>query len=336
MNTVNRPGRYNLFVFLFLPVILIFSSCASEAEKLTIHETPGALIIRTGEQALLTYNNAESLPPDSIDPLYKRSAYIHPLCSPGGEVLTAIRPADHLHHFGIWNPWTHTIIDGKRVDFWNLGEGQGTVRFEAFLEKYELDGAAGFSTSHKHLYFLEDGSEKVAMNEVWKVTVSDLQEDHYLLDLSTTLSTPLDSGILLEQYRYGGGLGYRATERWGATNSTILTSEGKSRVNMDGTGARWTLVDGESSLPQGRSGILFLSHPDNRSHPEPLRMWEPESHNGKANLFLNITPIRNQEWFLEPGNTYTLKYRMVVFDGILTPEEADHYWKEFAAGEPAL
>ena len=322
---------HRLFFSFLLPALLLCASCTPEPEKLTLHQTAGAMIIMAGNQALLTYNSAQTIPPDSIDPLFTRSAYIHPLCSPGGEVLTAIRPADHLHHFGIWNPWTHTRIEGRRVDVWNLGEGQGTVRFDAFLEQYELDHAAGFSTGQKHIYYLEDGSEEVAMNEVWKVTVSHLQKDHYMLDLSATLTTPLDSGILLEKYRYGGGLAYRATERWGACNSNILTSEGKTRANMDGTGARWTLIDGESSVPQGRSGILFLSHPNNRAHPEPVRMWEPSSNNGLSNLFLNITPTRNQPWFLEPGKSYELKYRMLVFDGILTPEEADQYWAEFAS-----
>jgi Family of unknown function (DUF6807) len=317
------------FLCFLLPALLLCTSCKPEPEELRLETTENALVIKAGEQELLTYNNAESLLPDSIDPLYRRSAYIHPLCSPGGEVLTAIGPADHLHHYGIWNPWTHTRVKGRRVDFWNLGEGQGTVRFEAFLEQYESKQAAGFRVSHKHICFLEDGGEEVAINEIWKVTISHQQKDRYLLDLSTTLSTPLDSGILLEQYRYGGGLGYRATERWGAGNSTILTSEGKTRPDMDGTGARWTLVEGESSVLQGRSGILFLSHPNNRAHPEPLRMWPPDSQNGKANLFLNITPIRNREWLLEPGKTYELKYRMVVFDGTLTSEEADQYWKDF-------
>ena len=81
--------------------------------------------------------HTETLPPEGIDPLYKRSAYIHPLWSPGGEVLTRIQPPDHYHHYGIWNPWTHTHFDTMKVDFWNLAEGQGTVRFAEYLEMQE-------------------------------------------------------------------------------------------------------------------------------------------------------------------------------------------------------
>ena len=46
-------------------------------------------------------------------------------------------------------------------------------------------------------------------------------------------------------------------------------------------------------------------------------------------MFFEFCPIRHQEWVLEPGIEYMLQYRMVVFDGELTPEEAEQYWKEF-------
>ena len=82
-------------------------------------------------------------------------------------------------------------------------------------------------------------------------------------------------------------------------------------------------------MEEGRSGILFLSHPANQAHPEPMRMWPPDSNEGKENVFFEFCPIRHQEWVLEPGKAYTLKYRMVVFDGTLSPEDAEAYWSNF-------
>jgi hypothetical protein len=150
-----------------------------------------------------------------------------------------------------------------------------------------------------------------------------------MVDLVTTLVCPLEHGITLEQYRYGGGLGYRGTERWWPGNATVLSSEGKTWADADATQARWVRIEGESSVPEGRSGILFLSHPNNRSHPEPMRMWPPNSNGGKENVFFEFCPIRHQEWVLEPGKEYVLKYRMVVFDGAVSTEQAEAYWKEF-------
>jgi hypothetical protein len=85
-------------------------------------------------------------------------------------------------------------------------------------------------------------------------------------------------------------------------------------------------VEGESNVPRGRSGILFLSHPENREHPEPMRVWPPQQQGGISNVYFQFCPIRHNPWVLEPGKTYTLKYRMVVFDGELTAEEAEEYW----------
>lgn len=282
-----------------------------------------------GEQPVLSYVHTETLPPEGVDPVYKRSAYIHPLWSPGGERLTRIQPPDHWHHYGIWNPWTRTHFGDYKVDFWNLADKQGTVRFAEYLEKIEEEDLAGFLVRQEHIYYKEDGSEGVAMNETWKVTVKNLEGPAYMVDLLTTLSTPLVSGITLEQYRYGGGLGYRGTEKWYPGNASVLTSEGKNWSEADATHARWVILEGESGVPEGRSGILFLSHPGNRSHPEPMRMWPPNSNGGKENMFFEFCPIRHQEWVLEPGKEYTLKYRMIVFDGAITPETAEKYWKEF-------
>jgi hypothetical protein len=285
--------------------------------------------ILIGEQPVLSYVHSETFPPEGIDTIFKRSAYIHPLWSPGGARLTRIQPPDHWHHYGIWNPWTRTHFGEHKVDFWNLAERQGTVRFAEYLEKIEQENLAGFKVRQEHIYFLEDGSEGVAMNETWKLTVRNLEGQAYMVDLLSTLSTPLESGITLEAYRYGGGLAYRGTGLWYPGNATVRTSEGKSWSDADATHARWVILEGESSVPEGRSGILFLSHPDNRSHPEPMRMWPPDSNGGKENMFFEFCPIRHQEWVLEPGKAYTLKYRMVVFDGSITTQQAEQYWTDF-------
>ena len=298
-----------------------------EGPTLSCQENETTIFI--GKQPVLSYVHTETLPPDGVDSVYKRSAYIHPLWSPGGERLTRIQPPDHRHHYGIWNPWTRTHFGNYRVDFWNLAEREGTVRFAEYLEKIEEENLAGFRVRQEHIYFLEDGSEGVAIDETWKVTVKNLEGHAYMLDLVTTLTTPLESGMTLEAYRYGGGLGYRGTEKWNPENATVRTSEGKSWTDADATHARWVIIEGQSSVPEGRSGILFMSHPDNRSHPEPMRMWPPDSNQGKENMFFEFCPIRHQEWVLEPGKEYTLKYRLVVFDGPITTRTAEQYWRNF-------
>lgn len=291
----------------------------------------GTVLSRAGNQ-ILRYNHAEVFPPEGVDMKFRRAAFIHPLWSPGGEVLTRIQPPDHYHHYGIWNPWTKTTIEGREVDFWNLAKGQGTVKFAGYLDALQGQVFAGFKALQEHVFFVERGREKIAINEVWDVRVWETGEEGIsVVDLTTTLNTPLPEGIMLDAYRYGGGIGYRATQKWHKDNCTVLTSEGKARAEADGTNARWCIVEGESAVQAGRSGILFLSHPSNRMHPEPMRVWPLDGNSGRGDMFFEFCPIRHNDWKLDPGQNYTLKYRMVVFDGKMTPEDAEKYWKSFAA-----
>jgi len=98
-----------------------------------VNETDKHLDLVCRGDKVLRYNNAIVPPPEGQSKLYERSGFIHPLWSTKGTVLTNIHPADHIHHLGIWSPWTHTTFEGKQVDFWNLKAGQGTVRFKRFL-----------------------------------------------------------------------------------------------------------------------------------------------------------------------------------------------------------
>jgi hypothetical protein len=135
---------------------------------------------------------------------------------------------------------------------------------------------------------------------------------------------------MLDAYRYGGGIGFRATEKWHKDNCTVLTSEGKTRADADGSNARWCIVEGESDTEEGRSGILFMSYPANRMHPEPMRVWPLDANKGRGDMYFEFCPIRHTGWKLEKGTDYSLKYRMIVFDGKLSVDEAEIYWQEFA------
>ena len=109
-----------------------------------------------------------------------------------------------------------------------------------------------------------------------------------------------------------------------------LTSDNKTRLDADGSYAKWCIVEGESNTDEGRSGLLFLSHPSNRMHPEPMRVWPLDANGGRGDMYFEFVPIRHNDWKLEPKKEYTLKYRVVIFDGIMDAETAEMYWQSFA------
>ncbi len=292
-----------------------------------------SLIISQNHQNILQYNSSEVLPPDTVNPVYRRSAFIHPLWSPSGNILTRVNPPDHWHHVGIWNPWTKTRFEGHSTDFWNLAEGQGTVRFGGFDALISGPVFGGFKVRQEHIDFQCKGGDKVAINEVWNIRVWNVGiidgVKVWLWDLTSTLACATSSPITLEAYRYGGGLGFRATEEWTSKNSHVQTSEGKMRPEADGSRARWCLVNGEFS-GNGSSGILFMSNPSNREHPEPMRVWPENANNGRGDLFFEFCPIRYKSWELKPGNEYVLRYRMLIYDGKIENQLAEQLWNDFA------
>jgi len=315
-----------IFLLLFLSLVFIFQA---NTQEVTLQESSKGMDFLLDGKLVLSYQMTKEPVPTGIKEAYSKSGFIHPIQSPSGQILSRIQPEDHYHHYGIWGPYTRATIGGKEVDFWNLGDEKGRVDFSHVLSKKQAGGAAELTVRQNHIDLKAAAESRIAMEEDLRIKVKPADKGRYLVDYTSTLQTAIPGGILLDDYRYGGGIGFRATEVWGDANSTILTSEGKDRATADGSNARWILVTGQSDHPSGKSGILFMSHNTNQAHPEPLRVWAPGQYEGKGNVFIEFCPIRHTSWEIQPGKRYSLTYRMLVFDGELTVQEAENYWKSF-------
>jgi len=298
-----------------------------------IKKTEKGTILLKNDRKLVQYNHALFLPPDGIDPIFAKSGFIHPLWTPGGDTLTRIHPPDHYHHYGIWGPYARTRYDEHNTDFWNIGDGQGTVQFSRYNSLLEGPVYAEINAMQDHMDFQAKGADKVSLYEdlsirVWNIENSSSAEV-FLWDYTTTISCATENPIELLKYRYGGGIGFRAHERWTKENSIVLTSEGLDRSRADGSRARWCDVAVRTSN-SAISGILFMSNPNNRQHPEPMRVWPLDGNSGRGDMFFEFCPIRHKSWMIEPGSAYTLKYRMLVHEGEIDVKEAERYWIDFA------
>jgi hypothetical protein len=290
--------------------------------------TDGILLIHKGSQNLLQYYYKTVYPPAGVDTAYKRSGFIHPLWAPKGQVLTRIQPPDHYHHYGIWNPWTAVEYEGEKIDFWNINSRQGTVRFANFTNIASGPVFAEYGALHEHVVFKKTGVEKVALNEVQSVRVFRPMDDRdiFIVDFNIALNTATDSPFKILEYRYAG-LGWRTTEKWDNKNSMVLTSEGKTRKDADGSKAKWCIVQGE--IDDDYAGVVMMSYPTNYNFPEPLRIW-PENQNGRGDMFANFCPTKDMDWTLYPRQNYVLKYRFLVYNGKLDMDKAESAWNNFA------
>jgi hypothetical protein len=298
----------------------------SETVKASMND--GALVIHSGDKNLLQYYFKTVYPPEGVDTAFKRSGFIHPLWSPHGQILTRIQPPDHYHHYGIWNPWTHVEYEGDTVDFWNINSKQGTVRFANFVSIENGSVFSEFGALHEHVVFRKAGKEKVAMNELHNVRIYAPDKDHdsYIVDFNFLMNCADDSPVKLLEYRYAG-LGWRTTEKWDNKNSMVLTSEGKTRKDADGSKARWCIVQGE--IDNDYAGVVMMSFPTNYNFPEPLRIW-PEDQYNRGDMFANFCPTKDMDWVLNPRKNYALRYRFLVFNGRFDKEKAESAWYYFA------
>jgi len=315
-------------VCMMLAVLLAGCATGPGSNPVIVQKNDQAITLSCDGDKIFSYQHALYPAPAGVDPAYKRSGFIHPLYSPSGRMLTRIQPKDHYHHYGIWGPWTKTHIEGKEVDFWNLAKRQGTVRFAELLSTRSVTDTGGFKVRQEHVQFLPEGTERVVIDEELDVQAAAIEVEGkraWMVDLVSKFKNILDTPVVLDQYRYGGGLGFRATEQWNKDNSSVLTSEGKTRKDADGTRARWCDVNGGFAGTEETSGVLFLSHTANREHPEPMRVWPEKS----AGVFFEFCPIRLKEWILEPNTEYVLRYRMVVYDGKLKPETMETLWQSY-------
>ena len=296
------------------------------------HKVPGVtaeltekvLQIERSGTKVLSYNHAVVPAPAGQSLLYDRSGFIHPLWSPTGSVMTNIHPKDHYHHLGIWMPWTHTEFEGKPVDFWNLGEGQGTVRFKKFISTANGPVYGGFQVEHEHVALKTDDGEKLVLNEIWDVRVYNVggpDKGYWLWDFVSAQRCVAEHALKLLEYRYGG-FGFRGAAEWDGDNAAYLTSEGKTRKDGHATRARWCDTAGVSDGQW--KGVTFFSNPQNFQHPEPMRIWP------SGQVFFNWAPVQAGEFEMKPGEDHLFRYRQYVHEGKVDVEKTEQLWNDYA------
>ncbi len=299
--------------------------------KINLSDGRNAILFKQGNKNILQYQYGLATLPEGVPEIYSRGGFIHPIHSPKGGVLTRIQPPDHYHHYGLWNPWTHTEYDGKEVDFWNLNKGQGTVVVKN-RPIYDDGNVFGqLTVLHQHVVKDKENPdvETPALNEILTLRVWNLdkQQKIWVIDFNSTLSCADSLAFTIKKYRYQG-FGFRATENWHDDNAKLLTSEGKNKSDANGTRARWCLVEGPTAV--GTAGIVFMNHQANFNSPQQLRIWPEGMNEGKENVFVNFNPAQDRDWELLPGSRYELKYRMIVYDDELGNDEIESFWNDYA------
>lgn len=277
-----------------------------------------------GKPVTTFQGESTELPRKDIDPIFLRGGYLHPLLTPTGTVVTDDYPANHLHHHGVWSAWTNTVFQGRKTDFWNMGEGKGKVDCKGIEYSWSGPVFAGVEAENEFTD-LTTGEPIVALNERWTVkiyAVNDANNPYNLVELISEQEMAGDDDLELPEYHYGG-LGIRGLGAWdGAENAGFLTSEGiTNRDEANSKPARWIAMTGAAGA--GKASIAILGHPKNFRAPQPLRVHPSEP-------FISFAPQVAGPMKISHGKTYRSEYRFVIFDGEPDKELLERLWNDYA------
>ena len=277
-----------------------------------------------GKTPLFQYQTEPAPAPPGVPEGFRHGAFLHPVFSPAGKVVTANHPPDHLHQRGIFFAWTKTEFEGRHPDFWNMGKDQsgqltGEVRFAALDRTWNGPVQAGFTSRHRFIDHT-GGSEKDVLAETWEVAATHLPGAN-VIDFISTQTTAGDAVLKLPKYHYGG-LGIRGAAPWDPEDKvTMLTSNGDDRKTGDNSKAKWVqlggLIDGQPA------GIALLIHPGNFRFPQPLRL-------NPKNPQICVAPSQDGDWEITPGKPYVSRYRIVITDSAADRVEIERQWNDYA------
>lgn len=234
--------------------------------------------------------------------------------------ITDDSPPDHIWHRSLW----YACGDVNGVDFYleNGGEGRTVHRrfddvfsgpvFGGFRQRLDWvtpDGKTLVKDERRFLMYRRKGMERVF----------DIEAAFTAADEPATFGQTNENALPL----------IRVNDMIDEWDGGRITLEGGITGGTDAVGkrAKWADYSGPLIRKPGKEpewwGIAMLDHPSNRNHPNA---WFARSY---GPLGTNL-PFFDGPLTLQPGETWTLRHRIVVHDGPANVDQLEAYWQAYA------
>lgn len=307
-------------------------SAVAADNALSVQISSETIQICQDDQVVLAYNKRSPPVPDGVDPVYRRSGFLHPVASPSGKVVTATFPCDHLHQHGIFSAWVKTRWNDRQINFWDLAGQTGRVLHKDVTSVFSDDAKAGVEVDLIHRSLAEPQTD--ILKEHWKVTVYPTDGSYHCFDLQTTQTALTNDPLTIQQHHYGG-VALRGPGRWiqpqdaDSSNadgnerepSRFLNDAGSDRVSGNHQHSRWVTLTGEI---QGEPvSITVLCHPDNFRAPQAARL-----HPSKP--YFCYAPCVDGEFTIDADHPYKASYRYFVTDTEPDPDWLNEQWQAWS------
>ena len=230
--------------------------------------------------------------------------------------------------------FAHGDIDG--LNFWaesvfrryydgRSQEGFGHMA-DAKLEKVESGGEAG---TMQAVFALEDPNNRVIGRERQSFT---FRGDDHTRTIDCEFDLEADHGPIAIGDTKEGTFGIRLGADLSEPRGHMINSQGgRGEKEIWGKRANWVDYYGTSSGKQ--IGIAVFDHPMSFRHPTT---WHARGYGLlAANPFglreFTGDPNQDGSWAIPEGKSLRFRYRVVIYDGDLSPAELDKMYKEYAS-----
>jgi len=258
---------------------------------------------------VFVYNYAPVDPPAGVDEHFRRGNYIHPLYSPDGAVVTEDFPKDHYHHRGVFWAWPNCHAKGRKLNVWELQSGRSVFDTWTALE---------VARDHVHLEaqstwkFDDDGLAPIG--ERVAIVVHPTADRQRAIDFELSFTNIVDTDVTFQGSDASAGAAGTGAKGYGGfcfrpnANSkpfTITAQEGVMADDRMSCDTPWADI---SWGVDEKRGVAIFQHPANPGYPHPGWILR---HYG----FLGASWPHNDPHTLGPGESFTLRYRLLVHEG---------------------
>ena len=321
---------------------LMLEEGPSLARPITVEDSDNThFTVNQGSKPLLRYNYGvvqDSSNARSLD----RSFFIHPIWTPSGEIITGESSPEHGTHAGVFNYWNTIQHVNRQLNFWELGDNPGrkvpddlgpSITEGPVFASLEFinKGLYNGNTIFRELYIIKAYSipeEELRLVDI-SVRQKPIPENSRYIPLEEGATGIDEEGNLVEGTSMDllrsntGSIAFSGKAEWLSDDVSLdaLTSEGKNRIDGDGTAARW--VDLSGPLGNNWGGLAMFDHPSNQRYPTSVTIHSKIPYFGYAFT-------KNGPYTATMNEPLNLVYRILVHDGRPDRELNERISQDFA------
>lgn len=278
----------------------------------SLEDTGHSLLLTEAGKPVFVYHYTLVQPPDGVDAHYQRLAYIHPLFGPNGEILTSDFPDDHLHHRGVFWAWPECTVGDRKIDVWAMADARQI--HEKFLKKEAGPDQAEIMVQNAWVW--DDAPDQPQVRETIGITAHPAEAGMRAIDFDMHFQnvSGKDVTFLGATDKGYGGLCFRPDKDRKPMHFTTASgaiSEDQLRYDTPWADVSFEATPDANEETTGdvpQVGVAVLQHPSNPGYPHPGWIFRHYS-------FLGVCWPHEQTHVLKPGESFQLRYRMLVHGG---------------------